>query len=126
MTSRYQTANRLLSTKANSIEIYKNSVQIQNSGLWIKYDKSCGIIIKRIAQNKPIAIGLCGIRFRRDKTHPRNMGKKGINIRVVQELMGHADIKTMKIYTHVMEKDISVVQRPLDGIRQLVTYRKNG
>ena len=40
----------------------------------------------------------------------------GVNIRVVQELMGHADVKTIKIYTHVMEKDICAVQSLLDRI----------
>jgi integron integrase len=42
--------------------------------------------------------------------------ESGVNIRVVQELMGHADVKTTEIYTHVMEKDISVVSSPLDGL----------
>ncbi len=42
--------------------------------------------------------------------------ENGVNIRVVQELMGHASVKTTEIYTHVMEKDITVVQSPLDKL----------
>jgi site-specific recombinase XerC len=38
------------------------------------------------------------------------------SIRVVQELMGHSSVKTTEIYTHVMEKDISVVLSPLDHL----------
>ena len=30
--------------------------------------------------------------------------------------MGHADVKTTEIYTHVMEKDISAVLSPLDQL----------
>jgi len=40
--------------------------------------------------------------------------ENGINIRVVQELMGHADVKTTEIYTHIMEKDIFAVESPLE------------
>jgi len=42
------------------------------------------------------------------------MLENGVNIRVLQELMGHADVKTTEIYTHVMDKDISRVPSPLD------------
>ena len=45
-----------------------------------------------------------------------HMLENGVNIRVVQELMGHADVKTTEIYTHVMEKDISAVSSPLDRL----------
>jgi site-specific recombinase XerD len=42
--------------------------------------------------------------------------ENGVYIQVVQELMGHADVKTTEIYTHVMEKDVSAVVSPLDHL----------
>ncbi len=42
--------------------------------------------------------------------------ENGTNIRTVQELMGHKDVKTTEIYTHVMHKDINAVQSPLDTL----------
>ncbi len=47
-----------------------------------------------------------------------HMLENGVNIRIVQELMGHADVKTTEIYTHVMDKDFSVVVSPLDNLIQ--------
>jgi site-specific recombinase XerD len=44
------------------------------------------------------------------------MLENGVNIRVVQELMGHADVKTTEIYTHVMEKNLTAVSSPLDTL----------
>ena len=40
--------------------------------------------------------------------------ENGTNIRIVQELMGHNDVKTTEIYTHVMKKDIDSIMSPLD------------
>ncbi|HHD63531.1 MAG TPA: integron integrase, partial [Desulfobulbaceae bacterium] len=44
------------------------------------------------------------------------MLEKGVNIRVLQDLMGHADVKTTEMYTHVMDKDISRLISPLEGL----------
>ncbi|MDQ6958606.1 MAG: integron integrase [Mariprofundaceae bacterium] len=40
--------------------------------------------------------------------------ENGTNIRVVQKLLGHADVKTTEIYTHVLQQNLAAVQSPLD------------
>ena len=43
--------------------------------------------------------------------------ENGTNIRIVQKLMGHADVRTTEIYTHVMSKDMDAVKSPLDTLK---------
>jgi integron integrase len=45
-----------------------------------------------------------------------HMLEDGVNIRVVHQLMGHADVKTTEIYTHVTERDIFATVSPLDSM----------
>lgn len=45
-----------------------------------------------------------------------HMLENGVNIRVLQELLGHANVKTTEIYTHVMTRDIRKLQSPLDRL----------
>ncbi len=40
----------------------------------------------------------------------------GTNIRVVQKLLGHADVKTTEIYTHVLQQNLDKVVSPLENI----------
>ena len=44
------------------------------------------------------------------------MIERGADIRIVQELLGHKDVRTAEIYTHVLNRGVRGVVSPLDGL----------
>jgi site-specific recombinase XerD len=46
----------------------------------------------------------------------KTVREDGYDIRTVQELRGHNEVKTAMIYTHVLNRGGKVVRSPMDGL----------
>ena len=79
--------------------LYEQSVQ-----------KAVSIAAKRAGINKPCTPHVLRHSF---ATH---LLQSGYDIRTVQELLGHSDVSTTMIYTHVMNRGGRGVRSPLDQI----------
>jgi site-specific recombinase XerD len=43
--------------------------------------------------------------------------ESGVDLRYIQELLGHKHSKTIEIYTHVSVKSIGKIRNPLDSLK---------
>ena len=53
------------------------------------------------------------------------MLEQGIDIRYIQELLGHSRPETTMLYTHVTRKDLQEIKSPLDNAIKKLSLRDN-
>lgn len=100
----YLFPSKSLSTDPQSGEIRRH--HLGESGL----QKAIRTAAKKIGTNKRVITHTLRHSF---ATH---LLESGTNIRVVQKLLGHADVKTTEIYTHVLQQNLDAVKSPLDSL----------
>ena len=71
------------------------------------------IVMAREAVKSVLAKGATGHSFRH--LFATQLLENGYYIRTVQELLGHNDVRTTMIYTHVLNRGPSGVRSPVDG-----------
>jgi site-specific recombinase XerD len=52
------------------------------------------------------------------KSGATHLMEDGYDIRTVQELMGHNDVRTTMIYIHVLNREPAGVRSPIDGLQK--------
>ena len=81
--------------------------------------KYSGKSIQQIVQNKALEVWI------KKKVTPHTLRhsfathllEDGVDLRVIQELLGHASSKTTEIYTYVSRKNLMNIRNPLDNLR---------
>lgn len=79
-------------------------------------DRSVGEVIKQLAEKA----GICNKRVYTHlmrHTSATHMVEKGIDINLIQKLLGHSSVKTTNVYLHISHNHISKIQTPLEDIK---------
>ena len=98
-----------------------NYIKLNNSDILFSSNRAGKLTIKsiqKIVQNSAKKAGI------KKRVYPHllrhsfatHLLEQGTDLRIIQKLLGHSDIKTTQIYTHISQASIKNIKSPLDKI----------
>ncbi len=109
--------DKLIGLLADYYREYKSVIYVLNGqGESAQYsERSVGEVIKQLATKASICNKRVYTHLMRH-TSATHMVESGVDINLIQKLLGHSNVKTTSIYTHISHNHISKIQSPLANI----------
>ena len=94
---------------------YKSNIYVLNGQNELQYsERSVGEVVKQLAAKAGINKRVYTHLMRH--TSATHMVESGVDINLIQKLLGHNSVKTTNIYLHISHNHISKIQTPLQAI----------
>lgn len=108
--------DKLISVLADYWREYKSKEYVLNGQFGLQYsDRSVGEVVKQLADKAEINNKRVYTHLMRH-TSATHLVESGTDINIIQRLLGHSNVKTTSIYTHISHNLISRIKSPLESI----------
>lgn len=109
--------NKLIQLLTEYWKEYKSKEYVLNGQTSSQYsERSVGEVVKQLASKANIDNKRIYTHLMRH-TSATHMVENGIDINLIQRLLGHASVKTTNIYLHISHNHISKITSPIENIR---------